>query len=381
MKVISPGRVITNVGERKDGVFMLRKQTMLTLATLLVLLMSFNVCNAGSQAEAPLVLEKMGVKFVGGHKVISEESQITMQKDPQSMYVEQAQVHYFIPKKKKHSIPVVMLPGYGLRSSLYLSTPDGRDGWATIFAKNGFEVYVVDEPMNAAAGFDANAFREVKKGTLSTQDMPVFISFGQEEAWARWGIGAKPGVPFPDSQFPVENIDEFFKSFTPVFSQSWEAFERKNAFGYIQKANGLVALLDEIGPAIIITHSSSGLTGYEATRLRPNLIKAMVAIEPVNSPQNQEDVKRNFSHVPFLAVFGDYFEIRGLNKKLNDCKETARLIKENGGIGNVLSLTAEGVKGNSHLLMIDRNNQEIAQKVIKWLDDVNAAKKNPNIAK
>ena len=47
-----------------------------------------------------------------------------------------------------------MIPGMGLTSYLYLGTPDGRDGWAPLFAKAGYPVYVFDEPNNAVSGFD-----------------------------------------------------------------------------------------------------------------------------------------------------------------------------------------------------------------------------------
>jgi pimeloyl-ACP methyl ester carboxylesterase len=42
--------------------------------------------------------------------------------------------------------------------------------------------------------------------------------------------------------------------------------------------------LDRIGPAIILTHSQSGPFGWLIADARPNLVKAIVALEPSGPP-------------------------------------------------------------------------------------------------
>ena len=44
------------------------------------------------------------------------------------------------------------------------------------------------------------------------------------------------------------------------------------------------ALLDKIGPAIVLTHSQSGSFGWLIADARPKLVKAIVAIEPAGPP-------------------------------------------------------------------------------------------------
>src|SRR5882757_4497963 len=44
------------------------------------------------------------------------------------------------------------------------------------------------------------------------------------------------------------------------------------------------ALLDRIGPAILLTHSQSGAFGWPIADARPNLVKAIVAVEPSGPP-------------------------------------------------------------------------------------------------
>ena len=108
---------------------------------------------AGSREGEPLVLAKMGVMFVGGREIQMQTTGGRFGGGQQTQIIEQAPVHYLIPPedKRRGNLPVVMAPGMGLTSYLYLATPDGRDGWAQIFAKAGHPVYVFDDPNNASS--------------------------------------------------------------------------------------------------------------------------------------------------------------------------------------------------------------------------------------
>ena len=48
--------------------------------------------------------------------------------------------------------------------------------------------------------------------------------------------------------------------------------------------HGLVALLDKIGPAVIMVHSQSGVDGWQVLDQRPDLVKAVVSVEPYGPP-------------------------------------------------------------------------------------------------
>jgi pimeloyl-ACP methyl ester carboxylesterase len=45
-----------------------------------------------------------------------------------------------------------------------------------------------------------------------------------------------------------------------------------------------IALLDKIGPAILLTHSQSGPFGWQLADARPKLVKGILAIEPSGPP-------------------------------------------------------------------------------------------------
>jgi pimeloyl-ACP methyl ester carboxylesterase len=52
-----------------------------------------------------------------------------------------------------------------------------------------------------------------------------------------------------------------------------------------------VALLEKIGPAIVLTHSQSGVFGFKLADTRPDLVKAHVAVEPNGPPFYDIDFK------------------------------------------------------------------------------------------
>ena len=53
--------------------------------------------------------------------------------------------------------------------------------------------------------------------------------------------------------------------------------------------DALVALIDKIGPAILMVHSQAGAFGWPVADARPDQVKAILAIEPNGPPFYQVD--------------------------------------------------------------------------------------------
>jgi pimeloyl-ACP methyl ester carboxylesterase len=367
---------------------------------------------ANKQGETqPLELSKMGLMFVGGREVEMPGGGRFGGGGKQTQIAGQALVHYLIPptEKREGKLPVIMVPGMGLTSYLYLSTPDGRDGWAQIFVRAGYPVYVFDEPYNAISGFEVGKFNEVKAGTADVSELPNIMLWANEITWRRWGIGPEPGVPAENTRFPVEHIAQFHASMTPVISggggrgaaaggsfagrrggRAGGATEstpaggrgrggRGAAFGNPAgdengvvssgnpKVDALIGLLEKVGPATLILHSASGPTGFETTRLRPDLVKAIVAVEVTGSPTDPEDIAEHFADKRFIGVYGDHFDLRPMQGRYEASVKMAEEINAAGGKADVIWLPKLGIEGNSHLLMQDNNNDEIARMIIEHL--------------
>ena len=53
--------------------------------------------------------------------------------------------------------------------------------------------------------------------------------------------------------------------------------------------DALVALIDQIGPAILMVHSQAGAFGWPVADARPDQVKAILAVEPNGPPFYQVD--------------------------------------------------------------------------------------------
>ena len=62
------------------------------------------------------------------------------------------------------------------------------------------------------------------------------------------------------------------------------------------------------------------------------------------------------------------------DERRNGCAATATAIKSAGGSAKFLLLPEAGHKGNTHMLMMDNNNLEIADLIIRWLGENAAAR-------
>lgn len=133
----------------------------------------------------------------------------------------------------------------------------------------------------------------------------------------------------------------------------------------------LEALLQRTGPAVLMPHSAGGPVIFNTARRNPELVSAIVVLEPTGCPTAREAVEP-IAHIPFLAVYGDYIESRNQTGRLESCRATAAQIREMGGRGDMLELTEEGIRGNSHMLMQDDNSAGIAARVMDWLESATA---------
>ena len=70
-------------------------------------------------------------------------------------------------------------------------------------------------------------------------------------------------------------FDQFYLSQVPYIASALKSEELVNP--------ALIALLEKIGPSVVMTHSHAGVFGWAASDQRPDLVKAHVAIEP-NGP-------------------------------------------------------------------------------------------------
>ena len=356
---------------------------------------------AAAADEGPLVLARDGFFYINGKPTsVGGREYISGQ-----MYVEVR-----VPANRTKPYPIIMVHGGTMSGTNYTGTPDGREGWAQYFVRQGYAVYVVDQPGRGRSGFLTAATGAMRNSERSNS-LSRFVAQEKYKLWPQAVLHTQwPGTGEPDDpatlqlamgQLPA--IEEFAKQQPLV-------------------RDALIALLDRIGPSILLTHSQSGAFGWPVADARPDLVKAILAIEP-NGPPGRS--------LEFIGA-PDYFK-EGRNEltygvtavplrydpPLNDSSEL-KLVKEDKPDGPglatcwkqaepaaqlpnlqrmpILVLTSEasyhapydhctvkylrqagvkpthirladlGIRGNSHVMMLEKNNKEIAAVIEQWIE-------------
>ena len=94
-------------------------------------------------------------------------------------------------------------------------------------------------------------------------------------------------------------------------------------------------------------------------------MKALVAVEP-SAPGNRDKVAA-LKNIPTVIIYGDNAREhpRWGNIRAN-LHDYAGLIKGAGGSVDLIDLPDIGIKGNTHMMMMDKNSDQVAEVIQKW---------------
>jgi pimeloyl-ACP methyl ester carboxylesterase len=367
-------------------------------AACLALLPSMTLRHA--DAAEPLILAKSGYVYAGGKIDTSL---------PNSPMIGQLYAEFQIPQKLLHPYPIVMIHGGSQTGTNFVGTPDGREGWAQYFLRRGYAVYVVDQVARGRAGYWSDSFGPVSSPELDF----VLRRFAAPERYKLWPQAHLhtqwPGVAEPGD--PI--FDTFYAGQYPSLKD----------FAKQQELNGDAgaALLDKIGPAILLTHSQSGAIGWVIADKRPKLVKAILAVEPSGPPVHDIDFKGapdwfgdvaktkisglgdvpltydpplkdgetltfvrqdkpekpdlvrcwtqaaparklvNLSRIPLLVITTE----ASYHASYDHC--TVAYLTQAGVASTFIHLTDIGIHGNGHMMMLEKNSDAIAGVMESWL--------------
>jgi pimeloyl-ACP methyl ester carboxylesterase len=351
-------------------------------------------------AGKPLEIADQGVFSIPGRY---------MQMGRQTIMIGQMYVQYQIPKNKTHPYPVVFIHGGGQTAANFLGTPDGRRGWADDFVANGYAVYVVDQPGRGRSGYVTSAYGNTRKPSVEEM-MSRFSNtkalWPQADLHTQWpGPGTKS-----DSSF-----DNFYA--TQVESIGDELLTEQ-----LNREAG-AKLLDRIGPAVVLTHSQAGVIGWTMADERPALVRGILAIEPSGPPirninaegppdyfsdgsplrpwgvtrgpmtydppaATPDDIKlvrqetpdgpglvrcfmqaepaRKLSHlagIPILMVLSE----ASYHAPYDHC--TSKWLTQAGVKHTFIRLPDVGIRGNGHMMMLEKNNLQISGLLRRWEEE------------
>ena len=379
--------------KRVDGWGALRRRW----AALCVAMMVLPVTALAAQ---PVELADQGYFFVGGRYTKTRDGQIM---------TGQMFVQYQVPKARTHQYPVVMWHGGGQTGTNFLGTPDGRPGWAQYFLQRGYAVYVVDQPARARSGYFTEVYGPTRRPNTEAMSKRFTAparaqEYPQAQRHTQWPGTGVAGDPV---------FDQFFASQVEDIAD----------VGMIEQLNreAGVALLDRIGPAILLTHSQSGPFGWGLADARPQLVKGILAVEPNGPPfhdnavigapdwfrdgalarpwgitrlpltfepaatepqalrmtrqaqpdgpdlarcwlQGGETPRRlsRLANVPILIIVSE----ASYHAPYDHC--TSRFLDQAGVKHEFVRLADAGIRGNGHMMMLEKNNLDIARLLADW---------------
>lgn len=360
------GRLATvRSNPRKANVMFLRSGVLIVAGLLFQIACASSQTVPGKVLSGPLHLADEGMFFVGGTASLSTHPGASPAgpSQPGTVIVNQMYVHYRIPARLAHPIPIVLVHGGGLTGVSYETTPDGREGWATYFARKGHAVYVVDTPGRGRSGFDATAINRAKAESSGAALPNTMLMVTAELAWPLFRFGPSLGTAFPDTQFPTDAFAAFGAQAVPF----GETTLMGGGMGSAPRA--LAALLDSIGPAVLIVHSLAGPFADATVALRPHVIKAVVNIEGAQVIVPTEAQIEAYRGIPVLELFGDHLDspVFTGRPRYEARKAVVERINAQGGTASLIRLPDVGIKGNSHMMMQDRNNLQVADFILDWI--------------
>ncbi|MEP6722975.1 MAG: alpha/beta fold hydrolase [Variovorax sp.] len=255
----------------------------------------------------------------------------------------------------KAKVPMLLWHGGGLAGTTFETKPDGNPGWENFFLRAGYDVYVSDAVERGRASWAR--YPEVFKSE------PFFRP--KKEGWELFRIGDTDSYStdpaqrkaLPGAQFPVAAFDQFAKQAIP----RWGTNDTATQAAYD-------AYVDKVCPCVIVVHSQGGNFAFNSALRYPEKVRALVAVETSGSPNPDTFDFARVKGVPMLWVWGDNlgkFPFWGRIVAQQE-KFRANLIQA-GGIGDRILLPELGIQGNSHMLMMDRNSDQIAALIDQWL--------------
>jgi pimeloyl-ACP methyl ester carboxylesterase len=319
----------------------------------------------------PLVLKSQGSFFVGGEKIEETQAELGNLGPGGHITVNQMYVRFMIPAVGDGNVPLIMVHGATLTGKSWETTPDGRMGWDEYFVRKGHPVYVPDQVGRGRSGFNQAIFNSVRAGSTTAEKQPSWLRFSNEVVWPNFRFGAKPEEPYSDSQYPVTAVDELAKQGVPDMN-----------FGLPRPNPTLKPLSDlaaQLNGAVLMGHSQSGPYPLDAALLNPSVTKGLVLVEPGRCPDNYtEEQIKTLATVPTLVVFGDHRDTStGIGDgtqhfwqiSFDSCQALIGRLKAAGGRAQMLNPPDRGIHGNSHMIMQDKNNLQIADLILQWMHD------------
>jgi len=287
-------------------------------------------------------------------------------------------VSWEAPPKPQNSVPLVLVHGGAVQGTEWLDTPDGRPGWAQRLVEAGYPVFVVDRPTQGRSPYHPSVSGPMGPPFSYSEGRTVFFPPDPSYRHTQW--------PFDIDDAAA--LDAFIAAFGPLPADLAES-QRLDA-------DRLADLLDQIGPAVVVTHSASGPAGWLVADRRRDLVRAIVSVEPMGpafatiphigtlawgltaapltydppfaTADQAAAADPQALRVPALDGLPVAIVTGGASPFARAGRDIVAWLQTAGARADHVDLPASGVQGNGHGLIYERNSDAALAPVLKWLD-------------
>lgn len=289
----------------------------------------------------------------------------------------------------------------------WLTKPDGQPGWADFYLRHGYECYLLDQPSIARSpwGPPTNLTLEHFSAERAERIFTApekFNLFPQAKHHTQWPGTGRMGDPIFDQLVA-----------TSTYLVADVVFQQATA------KDAMVALLDRIAePVILFGHSQGGIVPWFTADARPDLVAAIVGLEPGAPPFRNEfpfivgparpygltdipiaydppvqDAETDFDKVVILSNSSDLtnctLQAEPARKAVNLLGIPTILVTAQGSPHAMFDwctvaylrqvgvdvehwdLGAMGIEGNGHMLFMETNSDAIAAEILRWISNMN----------
>jgi hypothetical protein len=310
--------------------------------------------------SGPLSIAKQGSFFIGGHDIHSDTlSTLPNYAASGTVTVDQMYVHYQVPVNAK-PLSLTLIHGCCLTGMTWETTPDARMGWEEYFVRKGYPTYVIDQSERGRSAANISVINSVKAGKTPASQLPTVFAAAHEAAWSIFRFGPAYPQTFPGEQFPVDAQAALWQQMVPDWSAS------------LPTPNPTVPALSQLaiklGRTVLISHSQAGIYPFQTAAIDTQGIAGIVALEPADCPSATGDLAP-YTKMPILLLFGDYIDLSPRwAPRLKACRAFVTAANNAGGHVQLVLLPDEGIHGNTHMMMQDRNNLDVADWILNWID-------------
>jgi pimeloyl-ACP methyl ester carboxylesterase len=271
--------------------------------------------------------------------------------------------------------PLVLVHGAAHTGSCYLQTPDGRPGWAQQFAELGFPVIVPDWPGVGRSGrvdfadLTGEVVCQALGGLIASLDEPcVLLTHSMSGAYGwrlvethgqhiRSIIGVAPSPPGQLEPVPpiLDQGDDYVLIRRGAFERRVDLL-RPTPFDDDLVENKLVGGGDQFPRDFLDAYKHSlgaapPLLAYE----RSNIKESQLRITDQGA----------FKNKPVLVVSAEFDRD---HTPEND-GALAAWLGEIGAQSTYWYLPDQGITGNGHMMMLEKNNEDIAALIAGWIEE------------